>query len=50
MFARELIKDREYITDIKTDGINVLVIDIDKWKEAYNFKKAEVDDDGDLVF
>lgn len=37
MFSRELTRDRDYITDIKTEGYNMIIIDIEKWKNAFNF-------------
>ena len=50
MFSREITKDKEYIKDIKTDGINVFIIDIEEWKLAYNFKKSILDEYGEIFF
>ena len=50
MFSREITKDKEYIKDIKTEGINVFIIDIEEWKLSYNFKKSILDEDGEIFF
>jgi energy-coupling factor transporter ATP-binding protein EcfA2 len=38
MFSRELTKDRQYISDAKIDGFNIIIINVDEWKEAYDFR------------